>query len=86
MRVRCIDTRGYLEPHPDGFRVAPQPGTVTDLTRGKLYDVLADEDGFYRIVDDTGEDYLYPHYMFEPVGVAGPGGGRDPSSTPPPEA
>lgn len=26
---------------------------------GKEYEVLGEEDGFYRIVDETGEDYLY---------------------------
>ena len=29
-------------------------------THGKIYSVLSIERGWYRIVDDTGEDYLYP--------------------------
>lgn len=37
------------------------------LTHGKIYDVLSVEKGFYRIVDDSGEDYLYPPKYFEIV-------------------
>ena len=37
------------------------------LTNGKIYDVLSVERGFYRIVDDSGEDYLYPPEYFEIV-------------------
>lgn len=37
------------------------------LTHGKVYDVLAVEKGWYRIVDDSGEDYLYPPEQFEVV-------------------
>ena len=32
---------------------------------GKIYKVLSVERGWYRIVDDTGEDYLYPAGNFE---------------------
>ena len=31
-----------------------------ELTNGKIYKVLSVERGWYRVVDDTGEDYLYP--------------------------
>ena len=37
------------------------------LTNGKVYDVLSVERGFYRVVDDSGEDYLYPPEFFEIV-------------------
>lgn len=37
------------------------------LTNGKIYDVLSVEKGFYRIVDDSGEDYLYPPKYFEVI-------------------
>ena len=36
-------------------------------TKGKIYDVLSVEKGWYRIMDDSGEDYLYPPEMFEVV-------------------
>ena len=35
------------------------------LTKGKIYDVLAIENGWYRIIDDSEEDYLYPPEVFE---------------------
>lgn len=37
------------------------------LTHDKVYDVLSIEKGWYRIVDDSGEDYLYPPEEFEIV-------------------
>ena len=36
-------------------------------TNGKVYDVLSVEKGWYRIVDDSGDDYLYPPQLFEVV-------------------
>ena len=35
-----------------------------ELTKGRIYDVIAIEKGWYRIVDDSGEDYLYPPQIF----------------------
>ena len=37
------------------------------LTNGKMYDVLSVEKGWYRIIDDSGEDYLYPPEQFTVV-------------------
>ena len=37
------------------------------LTHGKVYDVIAVEKGWYKIVDDSGEDYLYPAKLFDIV-------------------
>lgn len=37
------------------------------LTHGKVYEVLSKEYGLYRIVDNTDDDYLYPHDLFEIV-------------------
>ena len=31
-----------------------------ELTCGKVYDVISMEKGWCRIVDGSGEDYLYP--------------------------
>ncbi len=36
-----------------------------ELTHNKIYEVISIEKGWYRIVDDTGEDYLYPLENFE---------------------
>jgi hypothetical protein len=42
-----------------------------DLQLRKLYQVLpddmADEAGLLRVIDDSGEDYLYPATSFVPV-------------------
>jgi hypothetical protein len=50
--VVCVDNEGY------GF----------DLLLAKRYQVIPDPDGeevgLVRIVDETGEDYLYPRRMF----------------------
>jgi hypothetical protein len=35
------------------------------LTYGKTYDVIAIEKGWYRLVDDSGDDYLYPPDAFD---------------------
>ncbi|MFM8331479.1 MAG: hypothetical protein ACKN9T_07300 [Candidatus Methylumidiphilus sp.] len=42
-----------------------------DVTVGKLYEII-DEDaghGMSRIIDESGEDYLYPSAWFEPVAI-----------------
>ena len=38
-----------------------------ELLNGKEYEVLSIEDGWYRIVDETFDDYLYPPEAFEIV-------------------
>ena len=37
------------------------------LTNNKVYNVISIERGWYRIIDDSGDDYLYPPDMFEIV-------------------
>ncbi len=55
--VLCIDDGGY----PESLEVR------------KVYPVLPDdraaEDNFIRIIDETGEDYLYPAKYFVPIQV-----------------
>jgi len=45
-----------------------------DLEISKIYEVLPDEnaakDEYIRIVDESGEDYLYPSNYFYPVEIA----------------
>lgn len=42
-----------------------------DLEVRKIYEVLPDDsaakDGYMRIIDESGEDYLYPESYFYPV-------------------
>ena len=37
------------------------------LVQGKIYDVLSVERGWYRIMTELDEDYLFPPEMFELV-------------------
>lgn len=43
--------------------------STDDLTLGRLYELIAPVDchGMIRIIDDRGEDYLYPAALFETV-------------------
>jgi len=65
--VRCINNQAYL--HVPGEAVN---GVLTDLTIGAIYKVLPtppqDRDtGLLRIIDNSGEDYLYPASYFQPL-------------------
>ena len=44
---------------------------LSDIEVRKIYEVLPDESaakrGYVRIVDESGEDYLYPEEYFSPV-------------------
>lgn len=55
------------------FAVCVQNQGCEDLELGKVYQVLADEsaaqDGYIRVIDESGEDYLYPADYFVPVVV-----------------
>lgn len=42
-------------------------GSEISLTIGKVYDVIAYENGWYRITDDTEEDYMFLPELFEIV-------------------
>lgn len=41
-----------------------------DRVIGQCYAVLAREEGWLRIVDASGEDYLYPAAWFVPVALS----------------
>ena len=55
------------------FVVCVNDGGNVDLEPLKLYLVLSDAeakvDGLIRVVDDSGEDYLYPAAFFRPIRV-----------------
>ena len=46
---------------------------VDSLTNGKIYDAT-EEDGMYRVIDDSGEDYLYSKENPAPLDGSSPGG------------
>ena len=45
--------------------------SADDLTIGRLYEVIGEVDKhqMLRIIDDSGEDYLYPAKLFEQVDI-----------------
>lgn len=46
---------------------------VDSLTNGQIYDAT-DEGDFYRVIDDSGEDYLYSKVNPAPLDGSSPGG------------
>jgi hypothetical protein len=62
--VQCISVKPWLT-----YPGCDEPGGCHDLTLGQIYELLGIEaDGaFYRINDDSGEDYLYPASHFKMV-------------------
>lgn len=46
---------------------------VDSLTNGKIYDAV-EEDGMYRVIDDSGEDYLYSMENPAPLDGSSKGG------------
>lgn len=37
------------------------------LIKGKIYICLGEEKNWYRVIDETGEDYLFPKKEFKTV-------------------
>lgn len=62
------------------FVVCVQNGDMGDfsgeyLTVGRKYEVIGEEPhSMLRVVDDSGEDYLYPAKCFEAVEIRGDAG------------
>ena len=65
IKVRCINNDSLYQREGSSEWVTVQDGG--DLTIGKIYKVLSVENGNYRIIDDSGEDYIYSSSMFEVV-------------------
>jgi hypothetical protein len=53
--VICVDNKDY----------------ESSLERWKLYPVVSEDEieGFLRIIDESGEDYLYERRMFEEIRI-----------------
>lgn len=51
-----------------GFALCIDDVDCDDLEKRKLYQILPDEEateeGYLRVVDESGEDYLYPESYF----------------------
>ena len=57
------------EPQPNSrFALCVENKDSEDLEKRKIYVVIPDEDaekdGYFRVVDESGEDYLYPASYF----------------------
>ncbi len=55
---------------PRVVRCVADGGDDLSLTTGQYYQVLpdpAEEHGMLRVIDNTGEDYLFDGVLFEPV-------------------
>jgi len=53
------------------FALCVEDGGMEDLEVRKVYQVLPDREasreGYVRIIDESGEDYIYPSDLFVPV-------------------
>jgi hypothetical protein len=53
------------------FVLCVRPGESEDLEARKIYEVLPDQkaawEGYLRVIDESGEDYLYPAEYFLPL-------------------
>ena len=56
LKVRYIGKREIDT--PNSYKI------FMDVLPDKIYEVLSIEDGWYRIIDESGEDYLYPTDKF----------------------
>lgn len=56
LKVRYVGK--YQVDVPNSYKI------FMDVLPDKVYEVLSIENGFYRIVDESGEDYLYPPEKF----------------------
>ena len=64
MEVRFIGKRTPVERRKGVIYIDCESG----CRKGKIYVVISIENDWYRIVDESGEDYLYPPTVFEIVG------------------
>jgi hypothetical protein len=53
------------------FALCVEDGGMEDLEARKVYQVLPDREasreGYVRVIDESGEDYIYPANLFVPV-------------------
>ena len=47
---------------------------IDGLTNGKTYEAINENEGMYRVIDDSGEDYLYSKENPAPLDGSSPGG------------
>lgn len=47
---------------------------IDELTNGKVYDAEIEDADYYRVIDDSGEDYLYSKINPAPLDGSSKGG------------
>lgn len=47
---------------------------VDELTNGKIYEASIENEDYYRVIDDSGEDYLYSRRHPAPLDGSSVGG------------
>ncbi len=47
---------------------------IDSLTNGRIYEATEENSGMYRVIDDSGEDYLYSKDNPAPLDGSSPGG------------
>lgn len=62
-----ISSFEIVEVHPGTQVRWLGPTEFLMLTNRKIYTVLSVEKEWFRVIDDSGDDYLYPPEMFELV-------------------
>ena len=73
-RATCFDIRPMAKPQAKQLVVCvDNEGYPASLERRKIYVALRDADaekhGLIRIVDESGEDYLYPKALFRLIAL-----------------
>ena len=60
-----------VQPSAGSFALYVEDGGMEDLEVRKIYQVLPDpeanREGYVRVIDESGEDYLYPEQYFVPI-------------------
>ena len=60
-----------MENKETGYALCVDNKDCEDLEKRKIYHVIPDDDakqeGYLRVIDESGEDYLYPESYFVPI-------------------
>lgn len=66
MKIKCISNKAGIHPNNSGeLSVSSNCAPSSDLIEGKEYDLIEEKNGFYRIIDESGEAYWHPKRAFE---------------------
>ena len=76
-----MSTKYYEAPEPINkpektlkLRYVGESFYVEGLTNGKIYEAWEEDEDYYRVIDDSGEDYLYSKVTPGPLDGSNAGG------------